>query len=675
MKPKFSVIIPVYNVSRFLEKCIQSVQGQTCQDFEVILVDDGSMDDSGEICDRYAETDHRIKVIHKENGGLSDARNAGIQEAKGEYYYFLDSDDYIADDLLEKALQKLEEKNADMVVFGYKKVLEAGEVTDSVSFLQKDFGLKTEKEKYYYYVHVLLQYYQGWEAWDRVYKGDIIRNAGLRFTDNSRIFAEDLLFLMMYLLHAESIVSLEGQFYYYVTREQSIMDVKSKKYNAKPIKALAECFYSYIENHTEGTLLKRKYYQLTAILLYNEGSKKEAGIVEEGLGKIREEAFVRENIGALFQNAKKVCREFGVEYTEKLLGFCGRFYGDEWHYKPNICRRCYQKIIVRGIMPYLHYWKSTRNIFLIGSEDAGNLGDHQIAVSMQEFFHVYFPRYRVIELPASDYEYQLAKKAKYIRNRDWICLPGGGNLGDIYPYSESIRRNIIQRFPKNKIIIFPQTIYFSDTETGRLEKEKTITIYNRHAKLKLFTRDRESFQRAKEIFQGETALFPDIVLFSDYRQQTEDRNGILFCIRRDKESVLTEKDKKELERQAEYLKKDYKYIDHQYAYDIPVSKRKMYLDTIMEEYRKVGLVITDRLHGMIFAVITGTPCVVFDNYNRKVSGVYQWVKDLPYVQLCSNMEDIPQLIRKLYAMEDTRDIQLRAELKKEYDRMAEVIRK
>ena len=252
MPPKFSVIVPVYNVSRFLEKCIHSVLAQTYQDYELILVDDGSTDESGTICDRYAEEAPRIKVIHKKNGGLSDARNAGLEVATGDYYYFLDSDDYIAENLLEKTVTMLEEKKVDMVVFGYKKVLETGEETDSVTFLDREYAIKGEREKYNYFVHVLLQYYQGWEAWDRVYKGDIIRSHNLRFVDNDKIFAEDLLFLMMYLLHAESIVGIKDQLHFYLTREESIMDVKSKRYNAQPIKALAECFYSYVKKENVG---------------------------------------------------------------------------------------------------------------------------------------------------------------------------------------------------------------------------------------------------------------------------------------------------------------------------------------------------------------------------------------------------------------------------------------
>ena len=100
MEPMISVIIPVYNVEKYLARCIDSVLRQTYHNFEIILVDDGTPDRSGEICDEYAAKDARISVIHKENGGLSSARNAGIEAAKGQWLQFVDSDDYIADLLM-----------------------------------------------------------------------------------------------------------------------------------------------------------------------------------------------------------------------------------------------------------------------------------------------------------------------------------------------------------------------------------------------------------------------------------------------------------------------------------------------------------------------------------------------------------------------------------------------
>ncbi|OOL43593.1 glycosyl transferase family 2, partial [Enterococcus faecium] len=108
------MIVPVYKVEKYLRKCVDSILAQTFTDFEVILVDDGSPDNSGKICDEYAEKDNRVRVIHKENGGLSSARNAGIDVARGKYLGFVDSDDYIDEDMYEILYENLKIHDADI---------------------------------------------------------------------------------------------------------------------------------------------------------------------------------------------------------------------------------------------------------------------------------------------------------------------------------------------------------------------------------------------------------------------------------------------------------------------------------------------------------------------------------------------------------------------------------
>lgn len=116
MTPLITIIIPVYNVEKYIKKCIDSVITQTCSQIEIILVDDGSTDLSGDICDLYEKKDRRIKVVHKKNGGLSDARNAGLDISSGEYIVFLDSDDFISEYFIEIVVDVLEKEAADLVV-------------------------------------------------------------------------------------------------------------------------------------------------------------------------------------------------------------------------------------------------------------------------------------------------------------------------------------------------------------------------------------------------------------------------------------------------------------------------------------------------------------------------------------------------------------------------------
>ena len=127
-----SIIIPVYKVEKYIDRCVTSIINQTYKNLEIILVDDGSPDNCGKICDDYAKMDERIKVIHKENGGLSDARNVGIESAKGNYISFVDSDDFIEKDMIELLLKEIEENNCDISICGYYKTyIDKDEIIDN----------------------------------------------------------------------------------------------------------------------------------------------------------------------------------------------------------------------------------------------------------------------------------------------------------------------------------------------------------------------------------------------------------------------------------------------------------------------------------------------------------------------------------------------------------------
>ena len=124
--PKLSIIVPVYNVEKYIRKCIDFILGKTFKDFELILVDDGSPDNCGEICESYARNDNRIRVIHRANGGLSAARNTGLSYATGKYIGFVDSDDYVSPVMYEKLINSIEKHNADICKCGYNEFDDLG---------------------------------------------------------------------------------------------------------------------------------------------------------------------------------------------------------------------------------------------------------------------------------------------------------------------------------------------------------------------------------------------------------------------------------------------------------------------------------------------------------------------------------------------------------------------
>ncbi len=214
-----SVIIPIYKVEKYLHECIDSVIGQTYTNLEIILVDDGSPDNCGAICDEYALKDSRICVIHKKNGGLSDARNAGISAAHGKYIYFIDSDDYIKKEAIGELVDFAEQNEADIVFFDSDVVMEkkvTGISTDQYHHTVKynfcsgtailDIGEKNND--FFYNVQFNL------------YKTEFLRKNDLHFKKG--IYYEDLLFNPIAYTYSERVFYLKKSFYYYRVRDNSI---------------------------------------------------------------------------------------------------------------------------------------------------------------------------------------------------------------------------------------------------------------------------------------------------------------------------------------------------------------------------------------------------------------------------------------------------------------------
>ncbi len=223
-----SIIIPIYNVEKYLDNCIRSACEQTYTNVEIILVDDGSTDSSPKICDKWASMDKRIVVVHKENGGLSSARNAGLDIAKGEYIFFLDGDDTVQKEVLTISLANMLD-DVDLVVFGYNLVYDDGRIVE-VKFPSKDYNLRTKEERVDFTIGPFFKYETGWNAWNRIFQKSIIDEFNLRFEDNKRILAEDQYFCLVYNAHCHSIAVLEDCLYDYYQRQDSIMGtIRNKK--------------------------------------------------------------------------------------------------------------------------------------------------------------------------------------------------------------------------------------------------------------------------------------------------------------------------------------------------------------------------------------------------------------------------------------------------------------
>ena len=222
---RVSVIVPVYQVERYLPRCIDSILDQTFTDFELILVNDGTKDDCPRIMQEYADRDARIRQVHKENGGLSSARNAGLDIAQGEYIAFVDSDDYVDPDLLEDTVAAADRDSAQLVLFNYRIVNDQGVQGPYLDIEDETIDLNRLGMANYFYRY-WMPYKHGQEAWCRLYRRDIIEKNGLRYAPNKEVFAEDTLFSAMYLMHVETLTALKKPYVYYVQRGDSLMAMK-----------------------------------------------------------------------------------------------------------------------------------------------------------------------------------------------------------------------------------------------------------------------------------------------------------------------------------------------------------------------------------------------------------------------------------------------------------------
>ncbi|WP_434350577.1 glycosyltransferase family 2 protein [Streptococcus sp. KHUD_014] len=243
MEEKISVIVPVYNVEAYLERCVESILKQTYSNLEILLVNDGSTDKSGELCDQLALRDQRIRVIHKENGGLSDARNRGIDEASSGLIGFIDSDDYIDEDMYETLYRQLRESNADLSMCGHYDVFH--QIPEKQVSEIKTWNLSSEEAiKMVMEAKVLSV-----TAVNKLYKKELFNH--LKFEVGK--IAEDAFIMIRLLDQCQKVVATNEKKYYYVHRENSIT---TQKFSLK--------FLNVIEAYEQNANIIREHYPAIA---------------------------------------------------------------------------------------------------------------------------------------------------------------------------------------------------------------------------------------------------------------------------------------------------------------------------------------------------------------------------------------------------------------------------
>lgn len=273
---KVSVIVPVYKVEDYLDTCVESIVCQTYKNLEIILVDDGSPDFCPQKCDIWAEKDNRIKVIHKTNGGVSSARNIGIEAATGRYISFIDSDDFIDNQMFEHMVNCFREQDTQLVVCGLyrgeKRIKSADcKIADQAQAYEMLFDINS------------FPYFEGY-VWNKLYLASVIKEEKLQF-DTALKMCEDTLFNFNYLRHIKSVMLLNTCEYHYVIRDTSVMCIKPIENDLKMVE-LIDYFLdhapsSVVYNNILSWAFKYWIQVLDDYILYGEGEQYKDAVIKK----------------------------------------------------------------------------------------------------------------------------------------------------------------------------------------------------------------------------------------------------------------------------------------------------------------------------------------------------------------------------------------------------------
>jgi len=264
--PTVSVIVPIFNVERLLNRCINSIINQTYSNLEIILVDDGSPDSCGEICEIYKQKDSRIKVIHKKNEGLGYARNSGLNIASGEFVVFIDSDDYVKNDYIEKLLLPMIEHQLDLCMAGFIRIFASSKSIECP--VSKEKILITEKhiisELLLPVIGADISYKSDVEremcVWRNMYRRSLIEKINLRFVSEREYISEDIFFNMHYFINCKKAMLIPDCIYYYSENENSLSNTYRNDRFEKYCKMLNEQI-CILKNYDIYEISKQRLYR------------------------------------------------------------------------------------------------------------------------------------------------------------------------------------------------------------------------------------------------------------------------------------------------------------------------------------------------------------------------------------------------------------------------------
>ncbi len=277
--------------------------------------------------------------------------------------------------------------------------------------------------------------------------------------------------------------------------------------------------------------------------------------------------------------------------------------------------------------------------FVFLAADYGNLGDVAITYAQEVLLKEKYPEYQIVDIPISQTLQSLYYIKRYVGCRDIITITGGGNMSDMYFDIELLRLLIVDTFSNNRVEVFPQSLIMSDNEESKVLQTKMRKIYTAHKNLTIFVREKVSYIQMKKLLPSvNIILTPDVVMTYSPQLPEQVRHCVTLCLREDKEKCESDI----LHRLPFILSEKYdvvKYDTHIGCNRLSVQQRNDELQKIWMQFSRSQWVITDRLHGMIFAFITCTPAIVVSNNNHKIAGCYEWIKDCGYIHFIKDIDD------------------------------------
>jgi len=733
--PLVSFLMPVYNGEKTVARAIESMLNQTYERIEIVILDDGSLDNSHLICCGYAEKDSRIRVYrNSENLGVAKTLNKGLALCEGEYITRMDADDKAMSGMIEKQVKYMQaHRNVGVLASNYITISEATGSITKVALKRGNMKLKCctlfstpfancgtmlradmlSRNKAEYPIHPA-EDYAFWaklmnltdfevlpEILFEIYTSDdnitSSNHAAIR-SDSAEIskstihsqlgidvseypdihfgwrgndavpydlcgFLEQSSQLLCKLRDANNKI---GKFNEEVMDEILTLQWRTSIFTAS-MSLLCDDYAAFSKADYEKAIESYLSMENSRVVIYSTGN-----YVSEILNSLQD-CFPFEIVGFIDSDVQKHETEFygkdisppeklsEMSYDYVLIG--STIYFDEIksflindlkiEEEKLLNIRVANDIVLRKrrdryIDRLMLAQSSNKPIaYMFIAPDYGNMGDHAIAEGAHRFFKDI--GYELIEVPLrAQNEFSEVVK-HHIRINDLVLIAGGGFFGSLWLGGERPARNVIAEYPDNRIIVLPQTVYWEDNLITKRELGLTQDIYAGHKDLTLFARDRTTFESTQKLYpKTKIMLAPDMALYGNFGRYYSDdnvRKGALLCLKFDKESVLSEEQKQDLLDIARKISLEARNRSTDSYKLIWIEDRTSLLEDLLQDFASAELVITDRLHGCIFAAVTGTPCVVLGAYSHKNKATFEWVKHLPYMRFSENIDSVEALAR------------------------------